>query len=106
MSFSKSHHDPRFEFGKIPNSKFALRYDYEATKEGVIGGLAVQSNEWERLDAQTWDEAKIEARTIVHSIPKIRFDKTQPHYLQGCVLVELTNSNSFRTCSFTLNTQK
>lgn len=100
--FAPSSRSLRIDMAPPPETDFALRYDYAATREGMAGGLAIQSTEWHGLAAKSWEDAKAEARTLVHAINPCRFDRNAPQHLQGCCLVELKfrPERGFRTLSF------
>lgn len=103
--FAPSPRSLRLDSAPAPSGvPFALRYDLQATAEGRAGGLALQSTEWRALAAQTWEAAKVEARALVHAINPCRFDRSAPHHLQGCCLVELADpvAGTFRTLAFRL----
>lgn len=83
--------------------KAKIRFDWQATREGIRGGLGGrfgQRTEFSEQIEGEWDEMKAAARKIAESKfkPVHQFDG---EYLSGIVLVEdIRPDGSWRTCAF------
>lgn len=68
---------------------FKLRYDWQATREGMQGGLSFQSTEWEEFQSGSWKNAIERAKEkLWRATPN---DPFSPNKLQGCALMRKKN---------------
>jgi hypothetical protein len=65
--------------------KYLIRFDWQATREGIRGGLNTQHTDWEPFEADNWEAAK----TIVGFRPEISRLIKPVHQFDGEYLMSI-----------------